>query len=284
MSHVSRREILKEFPELFKKFPYLESAYYRNLQFTEYFSKPEDAKSALDAQAYSGTGGYMGLSFAIPIDLATGIKDQLVKTGKVRRGRIGVSIQEVNAQFAESFGLDRPRGALVGSVEIGGPADKGGVKAGDIILSANGRTIERSSELPALIAAVRPGVNTELEVWRERASRKLSVKVGELPEGLQAVAVSKQDSKESDRLGLAVRELAAAEQREAETTGSLVVESAQGPAAAAGIQPGDIVLGVNGKAVKTVKDLSAASAKAGGTAALLIQRGSAQIFVPVRIG
>ena len=239
----------------------------------------------INSQIYSRTGGYMGLSFAIPIDIANNIKDQLVKTGKVSRGRIGVSIQEVNAQFAESFGLDRPRGALVGSVESGGPADKGGVKAGDIILSANGRPIERSSELPAVIAAVRPGTSTTLDVWRDRQVRKLDVKVSELAENTAKVAAagSPESANPADKLGLVVRELTPAEQRQAETAGSLVVENAEGPAADAGIQGGDVILGVNGRNVKTMKDLSDATARAGKTVALLIQRQDAQIFVPLRL-
>ena len=238
----------------------------------------------INSQIYSRTGGYMGLSFAIPIDIANNIKDQLVKTGKVSRGRIGVSIQDVNAQFAESFGLDRPRGALVGSVESGGPADKGGVKAGDIILSANGRSIERSSELPAVIAAVRPGSLASLEVWRDRAVRKLDVKVSELAETTEKVAASSPESANpADKLGLVVRELNSAEQRQGQTAGSLVVEDAEGPAADAGIQQGDVILGVNGRNVKTLKDLREASGKAGKTVALLIQRQDAQIFVPLRL-
>jgi serine protease Do len=239
----------------------------------------------INSQIYSRTGGYMGLSFAIPIDIANNIKDQLIKTGKVSRGRIGVSIQEVNAQFAESFGLDRPRGALVGSVESGGPADKGGVKAGDIILSANGKPIERSSELPAVIAAVRPGTSTTLEVWRDRQVRKLDVKVTELAENAARVAAagSPESSNPADKLGLVVRELTPAEQRQAGTSGSLVVEDAGGPAADAGIQGGDVILGVNGRNVKTMKDLREATAKAGKTVALLIQRQDAQIFVPLRL-
>lgn len=239
----------------------------------------------INSQIYSRTGGYMGLSFAIPIDLANDVKDQLIRTGRVSRGRIGVSIQDVNAQFAESFGLDRPRGALVGSVEDGGPADKGGVKAGDIILSANGRPVERSSELPAIIAGIRPGTETTLEVWRDRAVRKLTVKVGELDEGQQRTAArGESGAPESDKLGLVVRELSAQEQRAAGARGSLYVEDVEGPAAEAGVQRGDVILGVNGRAVKTLKELQEAAARAGKTVALLIQRDDAQIFVPIRIG
>ncbi|MEZ5459350.1 MAG: DegQ family serine endoprotease [Steroidobacteraceae bacterium] len=238
----------------------------------------------INSQIYSRTGGYMGLSFAIPIDLASDIKDQLVKTGKVSRGRIGVSIQDVNAQFAESFGLDRPRGALVGSVDDGGPADQGGVKPGDIILSANGRSIERSSELPAIIAGIRPGTEASLEVWRDRATRSLKVKVGELEESTARIASrSEGSSPESDKLGLVVRELSAAEQRQGGTRGALLVQDADGPAAEAGVRRGDVILGVNGRRVKSLKELQDATTRSGKTVALLIQRDDAQIFVPVRL-
>jgi serine protease Do len=238
----------------------------------------------INSQIYSRTGGYMGLSFAIPIDLANDIKDQLVKTGKVSRGRIGVSIQDVNAQFAESFGLDRPRGALVGSVDDGGPADRGGVKPGDIILSANGRIIERSSELPAIIAGIRPGTEATLEVWRDRAARPLKVKVGELEEAAARVATrSEGAAPASDKLGLVVRELSAAEQRQSGSRGSLLVQDADGPAAEAGVRGGDVIVGVNGRNLKTLKELQDATARSGKTVALLIQREDAQIFVPVRL-
>jgi serine protease Do len=226
----------------------------------------------------------MGLSFAIPIDLANDIKDQLVKTGKVSRGRIGVSIQDVNAQFAESFGLDRPRGALVGAVDDGGPADQGGIKPGDIILSANGRSIERSSELPAIIAGIRPGTEATLEVWRDRAARALKVKVGELEETTARVATRTEGAAPaSDKLGLVVRELSAAEQRQSGTRGSLLVQDAAGPAAEAGVRGGDVIVGINGRNVKSLKELQDATARSGKTVALLIQREDAQIFVPVRL-
>lgn len=238
----------------------------------------------INSQIYSRTGGYMGLSFAIPIDLASDIKDQLVKTGKVSRGRIGVSIQDVNAQFAESFGLDRPRGALVGSVDDGGPADQGGVKPGDIILSANGRSIERSSELPAIVAGIRPGTEASLEVWRDRATRSLKVKVGELEESAARVAARSEGSApESDKLGLVVRELSAAEQRQSGTRGALLVQDADGPAAEAGVRRGDVILGVNGRGVKSLQELQQATTRSGKTVALLIQRDDAQIFIPVRL-
>ena len=238
----------------------------------------------INSQIYSRTGGYMGLSFAIPIDIASGIKDQLVKTGKVSRGRIGVSIQDVNAQFAESFGLDRPHGALVGSVESGGPADKAGVKAGDIILKAAGKVIDRSTELPAVIAALAPGSDVDLEVWRDRSVKKLNVKIIALQEQAEKVALNKEPGTDSSALGLSVRPLTSDEQKQVGTTGTLVVEQVDGPAEEAGVQPGDVILGVNGARVKTSRELQDAAKKGGKTVALLIQRENAQIFVPIRIG
>jgi serine protease Do len=239
----------------------------------------------INSQIYSRTGGYMGLSFAIPIDVANGVRDQLVKTGRVSRGRIGVTVQEMNAQFAESFGLDRPRGALVGSVEEGGPGAKAGLEPGDVILAVNGKPVERSAQLPGLIANVKPGTDAVLEVWRNDATKRITVKVGELDEPLQKVALNKADEDTGlSRLGVAVRPLNAREQAQVETTGALVIEEVDGPAAIAGLQPGDIILGVNGRTVESVTDLQAAVKKSAKSVALRIQRNGAEIFVPVRIG
>jgi serine protease Do len=225
----------------------------------------------INSQIYSRSGGYMGLSFAIPIDVAVNVKDQLIKSGKVTRGRIGVAIQEVNAQRADSFGLDRPRGALVNSVENDGPADKAGVKAGDVILKVDGREIDRSSQVPSIIAAVKPGEITQLEVWRNRGVKQLPVKVIALKE-------------EGERAAVSVRPLSPLERRQVKTTGELVVEEVSGPAAVAGVQAGDIVLAVNSVAVKSVADFESAVKRSGKTVALLIQRDNAQIFIPIRTG
>src|SRR4051794_19402661 len=139
----------------------------------------------INSQIYSRSGGYMGLSFAIPIDVANNVREQLVSTGKVTRGRIGVQIQEVNAQFADSFNLDRPRGALVSQVIEGGPAEKGGVKPGDVILSVDGKVVDRSTQLPSMISAIKPGTEARLEVWRDKGSKTLTVRVDENKEEVQ---------------------------------------------------------------------------------------------------
>jgi len=240
----------------------------------------------INSQIYSRTGGYMGLSFAVPINVANDVREQLVKFGKVTRSRIGVSIQDVSAQLAESFGLDRPRGALVGMVEDNGPGEKAGIKPGDVILSVDGTPIDTSAQVPGLIANKKPGSNVSLDVWREGSTKKLNVRPEELKEKGERVASNDNaDKDEADKLGLAVRPLQPDEKREANTQGSLVVENVEGPAQEAGVQPGDIILGVNGKPVKTMDDLrSAAKKRNGKVVALLIERENAQIFLPIRIG
>jgi serine protease Do len=240
----------------------------------------------INSQIFSRTGGYMGLSFAIPIDVAMDVRDQLVKTGFVTRGRIGVTIQNVDAQLAESFGLDRPQGALVSSVVENGPGAKAGLKPGDVILAVNGKTIETSSELPVIIARVKPGTSTDLTVFRAGKEQKIPVTVDQLDEGPQTRTASATQGKKTDeasRLGLFVRQLQPQERQQVETTGVLVVDRATGPAALAGVQPGDIILGVNGKAVKSIAELNDAAKGSTKTVALLIQRQDAQIFVPLRL-
>jgi len=242
----------------------------------------------INSQIFSRTGGFMGVSFAIPIDVARNVEEQLIKTGHVVRGRIGVTIQDVNAQLAESFGLDRPRGALVSSVEKDGPAAHAGVAPGDVILAVDGRAIERYGELSSQIAGMRPGADVNLAVWRGGKEQTLNVKVAELKEQPASLALRggrpKQPAAgESSALGLTVRPLEPREKEQANTQGSLLVEEVAGPAQAAEVQPGDIILGINGKRVHTVKELQDAAHAAGKNVALLIQREDAQIFVPLRL-
>jgi serine protease Do len=227
------------------------------------------------SQIYSRTGGYQGLAFAIPIDVAANVKDQLVKNGRVERGRIGVAIQEVTQSLAQSFGLDRPRGALVSSVDKDGPAAKAGIKAGDVLLGVNGKTVERSAEIPPLVAAVKPGTKAKFELWRDGKKQNVDVTVGELPtERAAAAGAEGGDAAQTGKLGLAVRP----------SDEGLVVENVAGAAARAGIRPGDVVTAVNGRQVKSADELRAAAEKAKGTVALLVKRGEASIFVPVDVG
>jgi len=236
----------------------------------------------INSQIYSQTGGYQGLAFAIPINVAAKVEKQLVAHGKVERGRIGVGIQELSQPLAESFGLDRPAGALVGSVDKSGPAAKAGIQPGDVLLSMNGTPIESSSELPPRVADLKPGSKATFELWRNREKKTVELTVGEL-KGDKIASAGPQDSGHG-RLGLAVRPLTPDEKQQAEIASGLVVEQASGPAAEAGIREGDVILAVNGRPVKSVADLQAAAEKAGKVVALLIQREDAKIFVPVEIG
>jgi serine protease Do len=235
----------------------------------------------INSQIYSGTGGYMGLAFAIPIDVASNVEDQLLKNGKVERGRIGVAIQEVNASLAKSFGLDKPQGALVSSVEPRGPADKAGVKPGDVILSFNGKPVDTSTRLPVLVAETKPGTKARIEVWRDGKKLSLDVTIGEMPN--EGLASARPGSDDGGKFGLAVRPLSPAERKELGVQG-VVVEDASGPAARAGLRPGDLIMAVNGTPVKGVDDLRRAIAKADDTAALLIRRGDTSLFVPLEVG
>ena len=226
----------------------------------------------INSQIYSRTGGYQGIAFAIPINVAAQVKEQLVKYGKVERGRIGVAIQEVTQSLAQSFGLDKPQGALVASVEPGGPADKAGLKPGDVLLAVNGKAVDRSAELPPLVAAVKPGSKASLDVWRDGAKRSLAVTVGELKP--DQVVRAPEQREDGGKLGLALRQ----------GEEGLVVERASGPAARAGIRSGDVVVAVNGKRLKNAEELRTATAKAKGTVALLVKRGEQSIFVPIELG
>jgi serine protease Do len=238
----------------------------------------------INSMIFSRTGGYMGLSFAIPIDVAMNVRDQLVKTGHVVRGRIGVAVQDVNAQLAQSFGLDRPRGALVSSVEEDGPAAKAGIKPGDLILSVNGQKIERFSDLSGIIANLKPGTDAELKVWRDHKEREINVRTAELEDESAQLSSRTNTNEPGGKLGIAVRPLTAEEKRRSDTEGSVVVEQVASAAAEAGVRPGDIILGVNGERVDSVRALRKAVDDAPETVALLIQRGDAQIFVPVPTG
>jgi len=240
----------------------------------------------INSQIFSQTGSYMGLSFAIPIDMAVTVENQIIKTGHVVRGRIGVSIVDVNAAFAESFGLGRPRGALVQIVEPGGPADKAGIRPGDIILAVNGQNIEHYGELSLLISNMHPGADVHISVWRERKAQDMTVKIAVVSDDADkaAVKVAKGPANgQAERLGLTVRVLSAEEKQQAQTSGSLVVETVAGPAATGGIQPGDIILGINGRPVHSTQELVAMAKTAGKTVALLIQRMDQQIFYPLRL-
>ena len=236
----------------------------------------------INSQIYSRSGGYQGLSFAVPIDVALNVQDQLLKHGSVTRGRLGVTIQDMNQALADSFGLKQPVGALVSAVENGSAAAKAGLEPGDVILRYNDKDIASSSQLPVLVANTVPGTAARLDVMRKGETRHIDVTVGELKNAKIAAAdVAGQDH---GRLGVVVRPLNPDEQKQAGVTGGLVVENATGPAANAGIQPGDTILSLNGTPVKSVEQLKALVSKAGKHVALLIQRDDMKRFVAIDIG
>ena len=237
----------------------------------------------INSQIYSRTGGYEGLSFAIPIDVAIKVEKQITENGKVERGRLGVTIQEVNQPLAESFGLKKAMGALVGSLEKNGPAAKAGVKPGDVILKFNGKSINSSTELPPLVADLKPGSKAQLDIWRDGKHQEITVALGEL--GDTKLAKDDSDKLSKSRLGVAVRPLTPDERKQAEVhDGGLVVEDVSGPAARAGIQPGDVILSLNGQPIKEVEELRKLVVNHGKHIALLILRNDSRIFVPVDLG
>ena len=235
----------------------------------------------INSMIYSQTGGFQGLSFAIPIDAAIKVEEQLVKTGHVDRGRIGVTVQEINQSLAKSFGLSSPRGALVSAVEPNGPAAKAGIKAGDVILQVNGDPVQDSTDLPSQIANLKPGAQAQLQIWRDGAAQELAVTLGKLSD---ATVASNTPDAPQGKLGVAVRALTPQEKQESSITQGLVVEQASGPAANAGIQAGDVILAIDGQPVNSPAQLLDRIAKTSGSVALLIQRDDTRIFVPVDLG
>jgi serine protease Do len=236
----------------------------------------------INSQIYSQSGGYQGVSFAIPIDLANRIKDQIVRDGKVEHAKLGVAVQDVNQSLADSFGLERPEGALVANVEKGSPAERAGLKPGDVIRSANGRAIVSSGDLPAIVGLSAPGERLALEVWRQGQKVQLTAELARASD--KVATASAPEAADGGRIGLALRPLAPEERQQSGLRAGVVVEDVAGPAAAAGVEAGDIVLAVNGTPVATVEQVKAAVAKSQKSVALLIQRGDDKIFVPIRMG
>ncbi len=238
----------------------------------------------INSQIYSRSGGYQGVSFAIPIDIATRVKDQIVATGKVEHAKLGVTVQEVNQTLADSFKLDSPQGALVASVEKGSPAARSGLQPGDVILKANGQTIVGSGDLPAVISQSRPGERVPLEVWRQGSRVQLSATLANASDKVAKADTHSSDKSAQGKLGLSLRPLDPDEARQAGLSSGLVVQDVSGAAERAGVQPGDVVLAVNGTPAKSVEQVRSVVAKADKSVALLVQRGEDKIFVPVRIG
>lgn len=227
----------------------------------------------------------MGISFAIPIDVAMKVKDQLQKYGKVSRGRLGVAIQGLDADLAQNFGLDKPNGALVANVEPGSPAEKAGLQPGDVVLGVNGQKVDSSADLPRIIGDQKPGSVVRLSVWRDRKAREVNVTLGEQA-GEKVAAMGSPDKKNpsaSGKLGVTGRALTAQEASRLGVPGGVVVESVSGPSAKAGLQPGDAIVGVNNQAITSIDHFRKLIEAAGNRFALLVQRGNSRIFVPLRM-
>lgn len=240
----------------------------------------------INSQIYSRSGGFMGISFAVPIDEAMRVAEQLKTTGRVTRGRIGVQIGEVTKDVAESLGLTRAQGALVQRVEPGSPAEQGGVEPGDIILRFNGTAIEKSNDLPRLVGATKPGSRATVSVWRRGASRDLTLTIGELePDKVASRDERKPKAEQApNALGLVVSDLTDAQKSELRVDGGVIVDAAEGPAARADLRPGDVILRLNNTDVTNVNQFNSLVSKLDmrRMAVVLVRRGDATQFVPIR--
>ncbi|WP_408004480.1 DegQ family serine endoprotease [Pseudomonas arcuscaelestis] len=213
----------------------------------------------INSQIFTRSGGFMGLSFAIPIDVAIDVSNQLKKDGKVSRGWLGVVIQEVNKDLAESFGLDKPAGALVAQVLEDGPAAKGGLQVGDVILSMNGQPIVMSADLPHLVGSLKDGAKAKLDIIRNGKRQSLDITVGALPEDDADITASANGGVErsSNRLGVSVADLTAEQKKTLELKGGVVIKEVQdGPAAMIGLRPGDVISHLNNQAILSAKQFT----------------------------
>ena len=240
----------------------------------------------INSAIYSRTGGYMGVSFAIPIEVALDVTKQLRETGKVTRGRLGVHIQPLTPELAKSFKLDSTKGVLVASVEPRSPAAKAGLQPGDVILSFNGKAVESANELPRIVAATKPGTAVTIEIWRGGARRQVQTRLAEFPSESAAAPPETPDvPKSSSRLGLTVRDLAPAQRKSLGLDYGLVVESVTAPQASQ-IQRGDIVIAINNGYFKSIDEFNKIvhQQPSGSIVALLVRRGDAALYIPVRVG
>jgi len=242
----------------------------------------------VNSAIYSGTGGYMGVSFAIPIEVALDVSKQLRTQGKVTRGRIGIGIQPLSKELAQTFKLDAAKGAVIVNVEKGGPAEKAGARVGDVVLQWNDKAVEDANELPRLVAAAKPGSQAKMLIWRDGKRETLSLAVGEVPGERTAAKADKPAAKETpNQLGLAVRELPPEDRKALGIEyGLVVVDVAPGPSRASPILPGDVIVAVNQSRFASLEEfnkLLAAHSK-GDRVALLVRRGEGALYVPIEVG
>ncbi len=241
----------------------------------------------INSQIYSRSGGYMGLSFAIPIDVAMEVANQLRASGKVTRGRIGVVIQEVTLQLAESFGLTKASGALISSVEKGGSADKAGIQASDVILKFDGKVVTLSKDLPRMVAGTQPGTKVAVQVWRKGATKELSLTVAEMPGDGRPVRTAKNDSSAEQiaRLGLSVVELSEEQKKQLDVEGGLLIDEVRGANVRGELQRGDIILDLNNTPIISVEQLNSVlkSIPKGRTVAFRVRRGETVSYIPIKL-
>ena len=241
----------------------------------------------INSQIFSRSGGYMGLSFAIPIDVAMDVQNQLKAGGKVTRGWLGINIQEISKELAESFGMKNTNGALVAGVEKSSPADKAGLEAGDVILKFDGKAIGTSSDLPRVVGATKPGKEVTVEILRRGSVKNLPLTVGEMPvdDKDEARAPRGPAKAEPNKLGLVVRELSPQQKKRINGKNGVLVVNAEGAAAQAGIRRGDVILAVNNSEVQTPDQFAklVGGVQSGKTVALLVLRGDNTLYVPVKV-
>jgi serine protease Do len=242
----------------------------------------------INSQIFSRSGGYMGLSFAIPIDVALEVQSQLKNTGRVTRGWLGINIQEITRELADSFGMKNTQGALVAGVEKGSPAEKAGLLAGDVILKFDNKPISTSSDLPRVVAGTKPGKEVGVEVLRKGSVKTLPLTVGEMPsDDKEEARPAKGPAKaEPNKLGLTLRELTPQQKKRLNGRNGVLVVAADGAAAQSGIRRGDVILAVNNTEVQSLEQFNKqiASTQAGKTVALLVLRGDSTLYIPVKVG
>jgi serine protease Do len=241
----------------------------------------------INSQIYSRSGGSMGLSFSIPIDVAIDVSNQLKATGKISRGWLGVAIQELTKELSDSFGMKDTNGALVAGVEKNSPADKGGLQAGDVITKFDGKDIKDSNDLPRVVGNTKPGKVVPVEIIRKGSTKILSVGIGEMPTDVTDANVPSQTSpkNEANKIGLTLRELTPQQKKKLNGKNGLLVIESTGAASQAGIRRGDVVLGLNNSESQSVelfnKQINAVPA--GKTVAVLVLRGEATLYVPIKV-
>ena len=241
----------------------------------------------INSQIYSRSGGSMGLSFSIPIDVAIEVSNQLKASGKITRGWLGIAIQELTKELAESFGMKNTNGALVAGVEKNGPADKGGLEAGDVITKFDGKAIMASSDLPRAVGAAKPGKVAAVEILRKGSAKTLNIGVGEMPTDSVEIAQNNKSAPkaEANKIGLTLRELTATQKKKLNGKNGLLVLESVGAAAQAGIRRGDVILGLNNSESQSVEQFNKQinAVAVGKTVAVLVQRGENTLYVPIKV-